>query len=237
LTNLRKLLTLSLLLLAASTTFAQNEEGFSGIAALGFLSTSGNTESENLSMNFDLGWNYAPWHHSLKGSAVTASSSNVTTAEAYAMAWQSDYDLSDGSYAFGIISWNDDKFSGYQKQIRETLGYGRRIIDTERHILNGEVGFGYRQADLSTGLSQDESIMRLSADYLWHISETADFSQTLAFENGSDNTFTESVTKLTADVRANFSIVFSYTVRNNSDVPIGTVKKDTFTAVALEYTF
>ena len=138
---------------------------------------------------------------------------------------------------FGIISWNDDKFSGYSKQVREAVGYGRRFIETDRHILNGEIGFGARQADLRTGISQDESIMRLNADYLWHISETADFSQTFAVENGSKNTFTESVTKLTADIRGNFSIVFSYTVRNNSDVPVGTVKKDTFTAVALEYTF
>lgn len=235
--NLRKLTVLPLLFFAASATLAQNEEGFSGTAALGFLSTSGNTENENLSMNFDLGWNYAPWHHSLKGAAVRASSSSVTTAEAYSMAWQSDYDISDQSYAFGIISWNDNKFSGYTKQVREVVGYGRRIIENDRHILNGEIGFGARQADLSTGRSQDETIMRLNADYLWHISETADFSQTFAIENGSDNTFTESVTKLTADIRSNFSVVFSYTIRNNSDVPIGTVKKDTFTAVALEYTF
>ena len=33
------------------------------------------------------------------------------------------------------------------------------------------------------------------------------------------------------------SVVLSYTIRNNSDVPVGTEKTDTFTAVALEYTF
>ena len=45
------------------------------------------------------------------------------------------------------------------------------------------------------------------------------------------------VTKLTANIRGDISVVLSYRIRNNSDVPVGTVKTDTFTAVALEYAF
>ena len=137
----------------------------------------------------------------------------------------------------GLIAWNQDKFSGYDQQIREVVGYGKRLIDTDVHKLNGEIGGGARQADLRDGASQDEAIIRLSGDYLWNISETAEFTQTLSIESGSDNTFTEAVTKLTAQIRGNFSVILSYTIRNNSDVPVGIEKTDTFTAVALEYTF
>ncbi len=235
--DLRRLSLLPLLLLAATAIHAQNEEGFSGRVALGYLATSGNSESENLNTSFDLGWNYVPWHHSFSGSAVRASSSDVTTAEAYGLEWQSDYDFSDNAYAFGRIAWNDDKFSGYERQIREVFGYGRRFIDLERHTLNGEVGGGARQANLRDGTTQDEAIVRLNADYLWNISDTSEFNQTLAIEAGSDNRYTETVTKLTANIRDSFSVVLSYTIQNNSDIPAGTVKRDTFTAVALEYTF
>ena len=226
-----------ILLLATITGYAQNQAGFSGRAALGYLATSGNTENETLNSNFELDWNRAPWHHALTGSAVRGTTDNVTTAEAYSLDWQSDYDLSERSYVFGLVAWNDDRFSGYDQQIRAALGYGRRFIATERHALNGEVGAGARQADLRDGTNEDESILRLSGDYRWIISETAEFSQSLSIESGSFNTYTETVTKLTADIRGNLSIVFSYTVKNNSEVPAGIENTDTFTAVALEYAF
>jgi len=227
----------AVLLVVANYAHAQDEEGFSGRAAFGYLATSGNTDNKTMSTSFNLGWHYAPWHHSLKGAAVRASSSGIDTAEAYSLDWQTGYDFNDTTYAFGLIAWNQDKFSGYDQQIREVVGYGKRLIDTDVHKLNGEIGGGARQADLRDGASQDEAIIRLSGDYLWNISETAEFTQTLSIEGGSDNTFTEAVTKLTAQIRGSFSVILSYTLRNNSDVPVGIEKTDTFTAIALEYTF
>ena len=235
--DLARLALLPSLVFATATGYAQGDESFSGRVALGYLATSGNAENKTLSTTFDLDWTYAPWHHALTGAAVRASTNTVTTAEAYSLDWQSDYDLNERSYLFGVIAWNDDRFSGYDQQIREVVGYGRRFIDTERHALNGEVGVGARQADLRDGTSQDETILRLSGDYLWTISETAEFSQSLAIDSGSDNTYTETITKLTMDILGNRSIVVSYTIKNNSDVPAGTVNTDTFTAIAFEYAF
>ena len=236
-TDLSRFALLAVLVLATATGYAQDEEGFAGRVAFGFLSTTGNAENETSSTTFDLDWTNAPWHHALTGAAVRASTNDVTTAEASSLDWQSDYDLSDQAYLFGVVAWNDDRFSGYDQQIREAVGYGRRFIDTERHALNGEVGAGARQADLRDGTTQDETILRLSSDYLWTISETAEFSQSIAIDSGSFNTYTESITKLTMDILGNISIVVSYAIKNNSDVPVGTVNTDTFTAVALEYTF
>ena len=236
-TDLPRYALVPILLLATVTGYAQNQAGFSGRVALGYLATSGNTENETFSSSFDLDWNRAPWHHALTGAAVRASTDNVTTAEAYSLDWQSDYDLSERSYVFGLVAWNDDQFSGYDQQIRAALGYGRRFIATERHALNGEVGAGARQADLRDGTNEDESILRLSGDYLWIISETAEFSQSLSVESGSFNTYTETVTKLTADIRGNLSIVFSYTIKRYSEGPAGIENTDPFTAIALEDTF
>ncbi len=236
-TTLRKLFFYSAILLISAPALAQDEEGFSGRVALGYLATSGNSESENLNMNFVLGWNYAPWSHRLRSSAVRASSGAVDTAEAYTLNWQSNYDFNERSYAFGLVAWNKDKFSGYDQQVRQALGYGRRFIDNERHTLNGEIGGGARQADLRDGRTQDEAIVRLNLDYSWTISETSAFSQTLAVETGSDNTYTEAVSSLSADIFGGVALVVSYTIRNNSDVPLGLENRDTFTAVSLEYSF
>jgi putative salt-induced outer membrane protein len=224
-------------MLAATPAAAQNEEGLSGRVAFGYLATSGNTKTDNMNLSFGGIYNAERWHHGLDGLAVKASSSGVDTAEAYALAWKSKYDLTDENYLFGLVAWNKDKFSGYDQQLREVFGYGRRLIDRERHLLNAEAGVGLRQYELRDGTSDDDSVLRLATDYRWTISETSRFTQTFAIETGSDNTYVEAVSALNASVWQNIALVLSYTIRNNSDVPAGTEKRDTFSAISLEYSF
>jgi putative salt-induced outer membrane protein len=221
------------------TALAQNqEEGLSGAVAFGYLATSGNSDNTNMSLTFGGDYYAEVWQHSLDGLAVKATTSNVTTAEAYGLAWESRRELADEkNYIFGLGAWNQDKFSGYDQQLREVVGYGRRIIDGDMHSFDVEAGLGFRQSDLRDGTSEDESIVRISGNYEWKISETATFSQVLATESGSKNTYTESVSKLSAKVWGNLAAVFAYTIKHNSDVPVGIQKKDTFTSVALEYSF
>ena len=167
------------LLVIAGTAGAEEEEGFSGRVGLGYLATSGNSDSDSANGNFDLLWNYDPWRHSLSGMAVKSSTSGVTTAEAFGLTAQSKYDFSEKSYVFGLLAYNSDEFSTIDKQTRAALGYGRRIIDTDKHVLNLELGAGQRWADLRDGTSEDELIYRLGGDYRWNISETSKFTQTL----------------------------------------------------------
>jgi putative salt-induced outer membrane protein len=227
-----------LLTLSATTLMAQTDkEGLSGRVALGYLATSGNSDSENLNLKFGGDYYGEIWHHALTGRAIHASTSGMKTAEAYGLTWQSSGDFGDKSFIFGRVAWDKDKFSGYDQQIREVVGYGRHFVDNERHEFNGEVGAGLRQSDLRDGTSEDETIVRLSLDYNFQVSDTAEFEQTFGVESGPDNTNTETVTALKAEVWTDLAIVLSYTIKRNSDVPVGTVKKDTFTSVALEYSF
>ena len=223
--------------LAGSPGYTQDEDGFSGRVALGYLATSGNSASENLNANFDLWWNYDPLAHSFSGQAINASTSGVTTAEAYGLAWQSDYTISETGYVFGLIALDRDGFSAYGQQARVSLGYGRRLIDRETHIFNAEAGLGARQAELRDGAPEDESILHLAGDYRWIIGETSQFTQTLMTDSGSNNTYVEAESSLSASIRENFALVVSYTIQHNSDVLPGTQNTDQFTAISLEYTF
>ena len=226
-----------LLVLFAATAAAQQQAGLSGKVALGYLATSGNSDSENLNLNFSGDYYAEVWHHNLTGRAIRGSTEGVDTAESYGLSWQSDRELGEKNYLFGRVAWDRDEFSGFPEQIREVVGFGRHFISNDRHVLNGEVGAGFRQAELLDGTSEDETILRLSGDYTLQISETSEFKQTLAVESGDTNTYTETVTSLSADVWTNLAVVLSYTVKRNSDVPVGFEKKDTFTAVSLEYSF
>lgn len=224
------------LALVATDGHAQ-QQGFSGRAGLGYLATSGNSENDSLNASIDLAWNYDPWTHSLGALAIKSSTAGVTTAEAYNLGWQSRYAINETDYVFGLISLDKDKFSAYDQQVREVVGYGRRFIETDKHLFNAQAGIGARQADLRNGVSEDESIIYLGADYKLTISETSSFTQTLAIEHGSDNRFTVATSALSTEIREKLSLVISYTIKNNSDVLPGIKKTDTFTAISLEYAF
>lgn len=228
----------SLFLVTVSANAAdKKEEGFSGLVGLGYLATSGNSDNKSASGSFELNWHYDPWKHTLSGTAIKSSTSGVTTAEAFGITGQSNYAFSENSYLYGLLAFNSDEFSTVDEQTRAAVGYGHSLINKDKHVLNVEVGAGQRWADLRDGTSEDEVIFRVAGDYLWQISETSKFTQTLSVESGSSNTYTEAVSKVDAKILDTLALALSFTVKNNSDVLPGIDKTDTFTRISLEYTF
>lgn len=229
---------MTLLVLPVGTALAEEEQGpWSGKAGLGYLATSGNSDNTSLNAVFKLAYDLESWHHQFGAQAVGNVTNDVTTAERYQASVKSKYDFTEHDYIFGLVSWEKDRFSGYREQTSETIGYGRRLINSATQILNVELGVGAKQADLADGTRETGTIGRLGADYLWKFSETAEFSQLLAVESGSGNTYIESVTAISAKLMDSLALGISYTIKNNSDVPAGLEKTDTFTAVNLEYSF
>lgn len=222
---------------SAPAAAAEPESPWTGSVSLGFLSTSGNTDTTTYKTAFEVAYEQNSWKHTLTGGANGAEDTDVSTAESYQLAWKTDYSFTESDYVFGLINWNKDRFSGVTEQLSETVGYGRRVINTPTHILNLEIGGGYRDADLSDGTSESGAIARGGLDYTWVFTETAGFNQKLSIETGSDNTYIESISELRAKLVGDLAIVLSYTIRDNSDVPAGNVNSDKLSAVSIEYAF
>ena len=79
--------------------------------------------------------------------------------------------------------------------------------------------------------------MRLALDYVWDINENAQFKQLLSTEIGGDTTISRSESSVSANIAGDLAMKFSISVKNNSDVPLGTEKTDTESAVTLVYKF
>lgn len=233
------LLTMTLLACVTSAN-AQTQpaaDPWSGKVTFGYLATTGNAEAVSVNAGTEISYERGRWKHTVDATALGSQDDVDTTAEAYQFGWKTDLSLGEFDYLFADLRWQKDKFSGYDQQVSESLGYGRRVINGAKHVLNLELGVGARQSELRTGESQDETIVLGSLDYDWQLSETAKFTQDLRIEAGNDNTYTESVSALNTKMFKNLGLVVSYTVRNNSDIPAGTEKTDTFTAISLEYIF
>ncbi|MDH3440188.1 MAG: DUF481 domain-containing protein [Gammaproteobacteria bacterium] len=236
----KALLALTVLSLAgvAGAQGESEEEGpWSGNLSLGYLSTSGNTETTSYNTTFGVGHEEGDWKHRFSGSASGAETTSVSTAEAYQLGWRSDYSFTERDFIFGTIDWRKDRFAGVTEQMSYALNYGRRVIDTPTHMLSLGIGAGFRDADRSDGTNDKSGIGRGSLAYDWIWTETSGFNQGLIVESGGGNTYIESVSSVRARLVGDFNLVLSYTIKQNSDVPVGTEKKDTQTAISIEYAF
>ena len=231
------------LLVFSTPLFAQEEEAaeeespWSGSIKLGYLATTGNTENSSLNSGFTINYKLEIWEHMATAAAIRSTESKVTTAEAYDFGWKSARNLTEQDFLFGRLDWRKDRFASIEQQFSQSVGYGRRLIDTDKHHLDGELGLGARQSDLADGTDESDTIYTGRLTYNWNISETASFGQAFLVEAGSSNTFTESVTVIEASLIGGLALVASYTIRHNSDVLPGSEKKDTRTALLLEYGF
>lgn len=210
---------------------------WSGKLAFGYLATSGNTDYSNLKSGIKIGYQSGQWQHFLEAFAIHATEDQATTAEAYELGWKSERNLSEQDFLFGRVNWRKDRFSGYDTQLSESVGYGRRLIDRKAHKLNAEIGFGARQSELSDGNKEDERIARGGLSYRWLFSESAEFNQNLVVESGPENIYRESISSLKSKLVGKLALVASFTVKNNSEVPVGVKKTDTYSALSIEYSF
>ncbi|MCJ7555839.1 MAG: DUF481 domain-containing protein [Gammaproteobacteria bacterium] len=225
------------LLALGNARAAEEESPWAGTASLGYLSSTGNTESENLNAGATATYSVNGWVHNGSLLAQGSSTAGVTTGERYQAHYKLDKDLNEKTYMFGRLSYDKDRFSGFDNTMSGTVGLGRRFIESEKHLLKGEAGAGSRRQELDDGSTVQNVIFLGNLDYRYIISETSEFTQTLLVEMGEDNNYTESVTKLKANIVGSLALALSYTVKNNSKPPVGFEKTDTFTAIGLEYKF
>lgn len=231
---------LGFLALAFAPALAQAIEWqgeWSGHADLGYAAASGNSETQHLNAGFAVEYAIAPWTHSLKFTALKEEDSGQTNAERYQTTAKTEYALTDYSYAFGAVIYEFDEFGGVRERMSETFGYGRKLLNTEIHILEAEAGLGLRQSELQDGSEEDEAIIRAGLVYHRHLSESASLDQDLLIEAGDSNTYVESVSALKLKINGNLHAKLGYTIKYNDTVPDGVENTDRYSSVSLSYEF
>jgi putative salt-induced outer membrane protein len=217
---------------------APAKTGWTGSGELGLVKTTGNTETESLLLSVEFIREQDKWRHRAAASALSAEDSGNTTAERYGFEWQSDYKLDDKSWILGAFRYESDEFSAFDNQQTLTFGYGRNLVDNAASKLVGEIGIGYRDAELAaTGISSSEMIIRGLLDYTLQVTDNSEFTNRLLVESGSDNTFIQNLAGFSVAVNDRFAMKFGFEYRNNSDVPPGVDDTDTITSANLVYNF
>ena len=220
-----------------SSAVAEDAEAWATEVEVGLVSTSGNTDTQNLKLRADSKGDFAHFRHHFHLENLQSSTDGSVTAQKFYAFYQADYKLDEISAVFGRISYDDDRFSGFKYQSDLTAGYSRMLFDTGTMALTGDVGVGLRVSELDSGQKNEEGIVRLAGKYAWEVSGNAAFQQLLSSEIGSKSTISRSDSSITATINGSLSMKLSLTVKHNSVVPVGRDKTDTETSVTLVYGF
>ena len=240
----KKLLMVSLFLMATSV-YAQDDAeeevklGWTGVGELGFVTTSGNTDSTALNFRLEFVKTTENWRYRFAGSGLMTSEDGDKDNERYQAEAQANRKLGEKGYMFGVYRYDADKFGSYDPSQTFTIGYGRELMKSEKHVLTGEAGVGYRKLEERvTGESESDLIFRLLLDDAWQVFKTTAWTNRLLIETGSNNTFTQWNTGLAVSMNAKLAVKLGFELRNNSEIPPGdSDKTDTITSVNLVYNF
>lgn len=233
---------------AADEKTAKEESPWKSSVELGFIRTTGNTETQTTAVKADATYEVDKWRHNVHAEGYGQQSKadtgdTVVSAERYEISGKTDYKFSELDYIFGLVKLQKDRFSGFEYDHVVTAGYGRKLIKQDDMELDLEIGPGARffKVDPAPGVpdpgSESEAVLRLAGKYWWAITGTSKFTQELSTDIGETITSSQSITGLQANINSTLALKFTYTVRHKTKVPDGNEKLDTETAMTLVYSF
>lgn len=243
--------------LAAPVALAEDppERPWENTTELGFVTTTGNTQTENLAVKNTYKYNWTKTRFQFDASMLRAeqtdrSASNVggdlvieetttTNAEAYRLGTKLSHDLTTRLFTYGTASWERDRFAGIESRYVLGAGLGYQAIDTDTTKLAFEAGLDYTdEQTVDTNDGDSFAGMRAALDYEWKFSETARLEQDLEILENLEETSdyrVNSVTSVTAALTSKLALKTSYTIKFDNEPVVETLTADGFDPVTFEF--
>ena len=221
-----------------------------GDVELGFLLTSGNTDSFAIRANSELVHELEFFRNRYqlqsllqKNNVVdskTGGKNQVTTASRYGFTGQSNYKIVTGRQTvFGRGAYLHDKFGAFTEQASLVVGYGNRLYEKQSDYFDLETGPGFGHQEAASGNTNTGLIWYLAANLDYQLHRTSKFRQTLESTmslNGENSTLL-SRSSITARIADSLSMRFNFVLKYNSKPEGERDSLDSETSASLVYTF
>jgi putative salt-induced outer membrane protein len=221
-------------------------------AQLGLIITSGSTTTKSGNATFDVAHRLNRWTLSGGGSALYASTGDVSTQQDTTAHVQADLELSPRTFWFSTARWDRNLFTGFAYQESIASGGGFKFIQTPATLLAAELGAGYRIDKPETltagplgnvisrvrepGSVQREAVLQAGLNYSHSVTQSTKLVNTLLVQYGASDTTTTDSLSLQVKVDASLALAVGMQLVNNSSPPPGSEKHtDTLMTVNLVY--
>jgi putative salt-induced outer membrane protein len=224
---------------ASSIGFTEDKKKpWNNQAELSFVSTSGNSDTENLSIKNKFEFQSSEkiklvW----KVSALRGEADGVSSSESYATSLRGDYKYSEPIFIFLDTGWEQDKFAGTKSKINVGPGVGYKLLTGPKHTLTTEAGGNYVTEKNTDGTDNSYANGRLFSEYGYQFNKDSKFAQTLEYLHDFDNSSNynaNSETSVTTAFTDIFSIKIGYTVKyDNEPLSSAFTKTDTVLSTSI----
>jgi len=210
---------IALVTLLVSSLFAleEGETEFKTHTELGYISTSGNTKTQNFNLvsKLEKGWNRHSINFIFDGQY--ASDQDEATKNKFYTDLNYNYSFGERLSFDYLVGYKRDKFSNYDYQFYTGPGAKYHLLKTENHNLtvDGNILYSIDQYMDETLPSEDYASFRAKGLYEWQVFENLKFSEEASYRvdlEDFDNYFVFSNTQLTSKLSDMFSGGLGYKV-------------------------
>ncbi|MEQ9555729.1 MAG: DUF481 domain-containing protein [Rhodospirillales bacterium] len=211
---------------------------WSGEIELGGGRATGNTETEEVNAAAKVGYMRGPWEAEATASYDFAKDAGTINTQHLRLGGNAKYLFTDRAFVFGLIDYDDDRFSGFTYELTQAAGLGYKVIRSDDIDLELTAGPALRISEVK---ATDEQLIEPGArgglELRWQVSDNATFTNKASVTWGDDRTVSENTAALTMTIIGSLSGRLSYRLQHNSGAPAGTEATDTLTKASLVYGF
>jgi len=228
-------------------------QGWSGKGQAGYVMSRGNSDTDAANAKLDLYLVRQDWKHNLQLDGLFGRSAGVTSAERWDARLQSDYQITQRVFSFGALSYQNDRFSGFEYQASGSAGLGYKLLDSQDTRFAVQAGVGYRSLraeflvkDPVTGAvteriavppTQSELVGTTGIDFMHRFNASTRVLDKFISESGSSNTSVRNDLSLEVKMSKKLSLAAGYSIQHNTSPPAGLKKTDTTSTLNLVYAF
>jgi len=213
-------------------------DGWTGSAKIGGDKKTGNTDETNLSTALAMKREGDLWTQHVAFSSQFSETDGDTTDEVYNAGYKADRAISERSYLYGGMAYENDKFSGFDYRLTNSVGYGYKILKKPHHTWSVEAGPGIRVNKINESNStQSEFVGRGASYYALDLYDGVKLTNNSIILVGEDNTTLDNTIALKIRIIGQLGAEFSYNVTHDTDPPADDEKTNTHFIGALVYDF
>jgi putative salt-induced outer membrane protein YdiY len=228
-------------------------------AELGALFKSGDTKSTDIKAGFDADYEKGLWRSALRFDLLARKTEiedengeehSETTDQQWKLVLQTNYTINTerSNYVYGNVSYDDNRFGGFESQSSVSAGWGRRWFESKTGSFDADIGPGYKsdvaRSEDANGNELTERqgafIIQAQALYIRNLNEHVEFKQLFvakyATQSGENSNY-QAESSLTTKLISTLQLKFSFKIDHNTEVEEGKENTNTQTGITLVYSF
>ena len=226
-------------------------EGWSGEGALSAGMTSGNTDTRDVGVTFDVDHVTGSWDYGIQGQVDYGEQDGLESRNRVFLGTNIDYELSERVFSFARGSYEVDQFPGFDSRSFVGAGLGYRFLGIEPVTWVVRGGPGVKVDEIKRTVTTDdlggvvitpaETVTSVGfvgkSKFAWALNDKVTLSNNTDVLYAEESTQLSNGLALTAQINGSLSARFGFDTRYDTNPQEGYKSTDTATKIGVVYKF